>query len=985
MYIRKIYERYNDLLKSGKKKDDMTNNDLWKIFEYFTCIKLTQIYKKQFYEYEDIDPSYKEENYMTQNDTGIDACDLDNTVVQCKLRQKSLTWSDCATFFGSQLMFDEQKQETIVRWNNRIIVRNDDCTLSSALRIKQKLFEDVTFSRDQIINFCENLIKNPPKYPVERKENLVLRDYQIDAIDLIKTSQKNVIINLPTGTGKNIIIIKSMLAYKRYLILVPRIILMEQLKDEIIKYNPRWKKNIQMIGDKNSVYDETKRITLCVFNSVGLIKDYKDTFDKIFVDEAHHVNIPNIYKDDDTEIDENDVDDSVVNDNDNDNDDTELEDMIDEIVIDDNDDNIEDIDDDRVIHMPDKPLFKRITTKTSLDVIPFKKVTIKEDDDIEQIIKTTKSLVTHKKPSVIENPTKKNNKKLIEDNENIESDDEDNITYTDIIKSFLELNNNVYLSATIDQRDGFDFYKKDIREMIDRGYLCDYIIKVPVFSNNPSNKNVCEYLIKNYRNIIVYCNSQKGGRVVTNMFNDIQKNSAEYIDCSTPKRKRNDILKRYKEGKIQFIVNVRILVEGFDSNITTGVCLMNIPSNNKTLIQIIGRALRLHNSKRYAHIILPYSVNDDEKSIKKFLKIVAKNDARIRITYERKQLGGYISIDKIVNDDDNSKTLEEIEFRYEQIYDSLKIAINYGFEYWRNRLVDLKLYIDTYKKLHIDTYKKLPSSKDKNEIIKSLAIWSYDQRSHYKNRNCNMKQQCYYNEWTLFLKSEYGQYLMNYDEKWHVIFKAVQLFIDKNNALPSKYDKDISVAKIGNWINTQLINYKNETHIMKNPSIRKTWENFTCKHKKYFTNIIERWKERKNSLIAYFDRYHTRPVSIGSDKTTVALGKWMINQMGFFKKKSELMKNANVYKEWSELVDIYREYFITDEDKWKTQFSELKKYIDQNDRIPSRRDNTTKSLSYWFTTQNKNFKKHTCIMKNKNISDSWRSFKNDEQYKKYFN
>src|SRR5579872_6530057 len=62
LYIKRIYERYNDILKSGKKREDMTNNDLWKIFEYFTCIKLTNRYRKQFYEYEDIDPSYKENN-----------------------------------------------------------------------------------------------------------------------------------------------------------------------------------------------------------------------------------------------------------------------------------------------------------------------------------------------------------------------------------------------------------------------------------------------------------------------------------------------------------------------------------------------------------------------------------------------------------------------------------------------------------------------------------------------------------------------------------------------------------------------------------------------------------------------------------------------------------------------------------------------------------------------------------------------------------
>ena len=48
-----------------------------------------------------------------------------------------------------------------------------------------------------------------------------------------------------------------------------------------------------------------------------------------------------------------------------------------------------------------------------------------------------------------------------------ENENCNNITYIKTIKEFSQLNNNVYLSATIDEHIGFKFYKKDIREMID--------------------------------------------------------------------------------------------------------------------------------------------------------------------------------------------------------------------------------------------------------------------------------------------------------------------------------------------------------------------------------------------------------------------------------------------------------------------------------------------------------------------------------------
>jgi hypothetical protein len=59
-YLINIFERYSDLKKSNKQELD--NYDLCKIFEYYTCIKLSEEYNKLFYEYNDIDPTFKEQN-----------------------------------------------------------------------------------------------------------------------------------------------------------------------------------------------------------------------------------------------------------------------------------------------------------------------------------------------------------------------------------------------------------------------------------------------------------------------------------------------------------------------------------------------------------------------------------------------------------------------------------------------------------------------------------------------------------------------------------------------------------------------------------------------------------------------------------------------------------------------------------------------------------------------------------------------------------
>ena len=83
--------------------------------------------------------------------------------------------------------------------------------------------------------------------------------------------------------------------------------------------------------------------------------------------------------------------------------------------------------------------------------------------------------------------------------------------YLSKIRKLKKYNNNVFLSATIDQIDEYEYYYKDIRDMINEGYLCDYNIHIPIFSGNidtiKSDTNVCKHLIQNYSNIIIYCNT----------------------------------------------------------------------------------------------------------------------------------------------------------------------------------------------------------------------------------------------------------------------------------------------------------------------------------------------------------------------------------------------------------------------------------------------------------------------------------------------
>ena len=747
-YLINIYERYSDLKKSNKTEFD--NNDLWKIFEYYSCIKLSEEYKKIFYEYDDIDPNFKEINNMSRNDTGIDCSNLEDTIVQCKLRKYTLTWKECSTFFGSQVIYDNKLKEKIVRWKDLIITRNDDCILSHNLLDRHKLFIDKPYNKIELINFCENLLINKPVYQVIN-DDFKLRTYQIEAINIIKENNKNIIINLPTGTGKNSVIIYTFIDNKKYLILVPRIILMEQLKDEIIKHNPKLKTKIQLIGDNNNTFNDNKLITICVFNSVHLIETYCNKFEKIYIDEAHHIYKPSIYCNDEE---------YSIEDNSN-------EDICDL-----------DYNSDEDLNSSDEEYYSENET-----------ITLKDDTEDELV--------------------------------NIKN-------YTKIIKSLTKYNNNVYLSATIDKIDDFEYYSKDIRSMIEQKYLCDYTIHIPIFNEDPTNKNICEYLLKNYRNVIIYCNSQKEGKIINKLMNDLQLNCCEYIDCTTSKKKRIDSINKYKNGEIPFLVNVRILVEGFDAPITKSVCFLHLPSSKTTLIQIVGRALRLHSNKTVANIILPFSSKEDEKSICNFLKVMATNDSRIKTSFQNKKLGGYINIENTNDKEENEDEINQIEFKYNMIYDSMGILQN-NQEIWemkKNLLFEF-----------CNINKRVPKYKESYKNNK-IGGWLHNQKNKINNTNSTDYINLSVNE---YVKKSLDEYLVNKElnkdkeklsyEQWKdLLFE----FCDINKRVP-KAQESYKNNKIGGWLQQQKkkINNTNSTdyiNLSVNEYVKKSLDTYL--HKK---------------------------------------------------------------------------------------------------------------------------------------------------------
>jgi len=952
LYNKYIYDRYNSLLKSGKEEFD--NKDLSKIFEYYTAIKLSEQYGQLFYEYNDIDPNFKELNQMSKNDSGVDLCNLIDTIVQCKLRKQYLNWGECSTFFASRNIFNDETNSVEIRWKNLLIARNSECKLSCNLSIKNKLFTDITYDRNELLEFLQKIepkeecIILKEEY-IKPKEEIILRDYQIECIKLIKNSDKNIIIQLPTGCGKNVIITQyiSQKLYSshcigiasdentkplKFLILVPRIILMEQIRDEFGGLNlPDILDSIQIIGDGNTEFNEDKLITICVYNSIDKISNFAQ-FEKIFIDEAHHIIKPEIYYNEENTNSEYNSDlDSKYSEYDSD--------LDSEYSADDN--------------LSDEDLENEDLENEDLENEDLENKDLENKDDEKEECNLDECNLDEIK----EKPKEEN--------------------YLSKIRKLKKYNNNVFLSATIDQIDEYEYYYKDIRDMINEKYLCDYNIHIPIFSGNidtiKSDTNVCKHLIQNYSNIIIYCNTKKEGIEINKIMNELLPLCSEYIDCDTKRNDRNTILEKFKSGEIPFLVNVKILVEGFNAPITKGVCFLHMPSSKTAIIQIIGRALRLHDYKTIANIILPFSNTEDEKDINNFLRILANNDYRIKQSYDNKKLGGYISLNKVESEEVDSN--DNCEFRFTMIYDNIGKLIN-SEEIWMQKLEDVKAYIDEFG--------KRPSCTDKNIIIKKYGKWVVNQKLNYKKNKKNMKNENIRKLWENFI-DYYRQYFLDNEEIWKLNLNECKQFINKNKKKPYGFGNDKNIRKLGLFLSNQNKNYKLKIYSMKNENIIKMWEEFIndIKYKKYIQSYYDSWLDTLNSIKKYINLHKKRPSGVSKDKEIKRLGLFINHQKDQYDKQSSCMKRPEFKIEWENFLIEYGDYMLSYYDKWKKTLNDVKQYINIHNKRPSEGKNL--KLANWIGKQLDNYKKNKHTMTDGQYRNAWEEFINDDKYKQYFN
>jgi len=300
---------------------------------------------------------------------------------------------------------------------------------------------------------------------------------------------------------------------------------------------------------------------------------------------------------------------------------------------------------------------------------------------------------------------------------------------------------------------------------------------------------------------------------------------------------------------------------------------------------------------------------------------------------------------------------------------------------WYNSLENIKKFMNENG--------KKPICKSKNKDEKKLGIWIDAQLNNYKKNIRIMKKEEIRKSWEEFLNNDkYKEYLLPNEKNWYNSLENIKKFIDKNGKRPNNNSKNKDEKKKGSWIGTQLKYYEKNIFIMKKEKIRKSWEKFVNdnRYKEYFQlNGKKKWYYILENTKNFMNENDKKPNYKSKNEDEKKLGIWINRQLENYKKNKFIMKKKEIRKSWEEFVNDYnyKEYLLSNKEKWYKSLENIKKFMNENGERPNQgsKNKNEKKMSAWIYVQLRNYKKNKFIMKKEEIRKSWEEFMNNDKYK----
>jgi superfamily II DNA or RNA helicase len=136
------------------------------------------------------------------------------------------------------------------------------------------------------------------------------------------------------------------------------------------------------------------------------------------------------------------------------------------------------------------------------------------------------------------------------------------------------------------------------------------------------------------------------------------------------------------------------------------------------------------------------------------------------------------------------------------------------------------------------------------------------------------------------------------------------------------------------------------------------------------------WQEKLKMVEDYIIIYNKLPSNHSKDAKVLSIARWLVNQKKYYAKNQYCMKNILIKEIWEEFTNRYSNLFQTNSDIWFNRFNDVKKYIEDHNKLPLEKDECphTRKIGSWVSCQRVNYKECKGPMKDACIKEQWEEF-----------
>jgi len=261
-------------------------------------------------------------------------------------------------------------------------------------------------------------------------------------------------------------------------------------------------------------------------------------------------------------------------------------------------------------------------------------------------------------------------------------------------------------------------------------------------------------------------------------------------------------------------------------------------------------------------------------------------------------------------------------------------------------------------KKYTEEHNRLPLARNEE-----LGGWLDHQKRGFKKNTITQEQK------NQFMKLEPFKIWYENDElkekkDWNIKYELLKKYIEENNSLPPQKHKEL-----GGWLGNQknLVKQNKNTKerkelLMKLEPFKVWYENDQTKQKRERKD----WNEIYGLLKKYVNEHKKLP------EIRSRIGNWLNTQKQAVKKEMITHERRKLLME----LEPFKEWYEDDQKKerkgWNEMYEILKKYVEENNRLPS---HSHKDLGCWLASQKENVKNNKITQERKDFLMELEAFK----------